>query len=285
MIEPPDPGEEAPLVLAALGYRGCVDDFEIQRFRLIAAALRWRILVVDTPGYGYSQARLNALQRRSLQRGDFRPLAADMVEAALGTVSELGDHRVSVMGYSLGASSAAAIGRLVLEQGLVGSLERLVLVEPVAARRWSLARLGLANSAEAAKVDDYLGLNRRIDWAVPPTDRTAPGVLPRPSGSDMRAMILGLSCGELPRDVAGILRLCPGLPVDVVYGDASRFTPADALTRLAGVADRAGGRPRLHRLTGAHHALWHSLTHVERMTALLAGTAPEEPRSGEGGAW
>ncbi|MDT0329271.1 alpha/beta fold hydrolase [Nocardiopsis lambiniae] len=281
-----EPGGDRPLVVATMGYRACVDDFEMQRFRLLSEALEWDIVVLDTPGYGYSQVRLDRRQRGALYRGDFRPLVEDMAEALTSLVPGLDRRAVSVLGYSLGACSAAALAGLLVERGDVAALDRMILVEPVAAHRWTLPALGLARLAESRAEEHYLDLNHRFGWAVPPTDRRSgpQSVLPRPASADLRAMIHGLSRGLLPRDLIALVRAVPGLRIETVVGESSAMVPAEGRDRLCRLLARAGGDHRVHGIAGAHHALWQSIEHVGVLARRLAdidqGTLPDD-RSAE----
>ena len=101
------PGHERTAAMF-LGYAAGLDDFEFQRFRLLASLTSTRLVVVETPGHGTHASRLLPAERRALRHSDLGPLAGRLDATATEAV---GAQPEIVVGYSMGASTAAAAAR------------------------------------------------------------------------------------------------------------------------------------------------------------------------------
>ena len=150
-------GTAAPTLLATLGFRASVEAFEMQRYCAIADRLSARVIVLETPGFGYSEDGLRWSEWSALARhGDFLPLARRMVVTLKSTFSDL-PHRLGLIGYSMGCSLGAAIARAMNTADAAGDaiIDRAVLVEPVALTRWSVRQLASTSGAEDGRVEEY----------------------------------------------------------------------------------------------------------------------------------
>lgn len=242
-------------ILLFMGFLACIDPFEMQRFDLLRREWDAQITVVDTPGWGYGGARLTRLEQRALRRGDFTAVARRMVHAAQLHHLPLRRGPLTVVGYSMGASLACAAAA---DPGLM-RVESMVLVEPVAMRRWNLARLVHSVRSEDAVIDDFLKRNNEVPGAVAPAvrhDQSAPSQ----SRTDLAHLGHALSRGRL---VSDLLRahMIQSFPVQIVHGVDSRLSRDGDITKLVAMCRRAG-MSIFNVPVDGRHALWHSLPDV-----------------------
>jgi pimeloyl-ACP methyl ester carboxylesterase len=110
-----------------------------------------------------------------------------MLTAALAfDPTSRGQRRLGVIGYSMGASLAAAMARVAHTHfDRKVALESVVLVEPVANRCWSGSQLLAAMRAEDKLIDGYLKTNEDIPGAVMPTNRIPGAPSPRARRVDL----------------------------------------------------------------------------------------------------
>jgi alpha-beta hydrolase superfamily lysophospholipase len=248
-------------VLVFMGFLAYVEPFELQRFALLCREWDAQITVVDAPGCGYGGARLTRTQRRGLRRGDFTTVARRMVRAAQSHHLPLRRGPVAVVGYSMGASLACAAAA---DPGLL-RVDTLILVEPVAMRRWNLARLIRSVQSEDAVLDEYLHDNNAVPGAVPPAQRRDEP-LPKRSRTDLAHLGFALTRGRLTSDMlrANVIQ---SFPVQVVHGADSRLSQARDVEKLVAICRRAGMQVYDVPVAG-RHALWHSLTDVAALAQL-----------------
>ncbi|HUO37168.1 MAG TPA: alpha/beta fold hydrolase [Mycobacterium sp.] len=244
-------------VLLFMGFLACIEPFELQRFALLADIWDAQVTVVDTPGCGYGPARLSRQERRGLRRGDFTPVARRMVETALDSNARLGSNPVTLVGFSMGASIAAAA----TTTGLV-TVEHAVLVEPVAIRRWSLVSLLRATRGEDRVLDEYVVRNTAFADSVDPLPRREDPA-PRTSQTDLAHLGYALSRGRMTADLRCGHRL-HSFSVQLVHGARSRLSPVADVSRLA-TACRDAGIDTTDIPVPGRHALWHSLPDVARL--------------------
>jgi pimeloyl-ACP methyl ester carboxylesterase len=252
-------------VLLFMGLSACVEPFELQRSMLLAATWDAQLTVVDVPGYGYGGAQLTSTERHGLRRGHFTAVARRMVRTAQRHHAALRQSPVTVVGYSMGASLACAAAA---DPGLLRVIN-MVLVEPVAMRRWGLLKLIRSVRSEDTVVDDYLENNCVFpDAVLPPERRNA--ALPQSSRRDLAHLGFALSRGFL---VSDLLRsnLIQQFPIEIVHGVDSELSRADEVSRLHSICTRAG-MDVLDVPVAGRHALWHSLPDV---TALARVTLKE----------
>ncbi|WP_409430740.1 hypothetical protein ACJEIK_28330 [Mycobacterium sp. SMC-16] len=255
------PGDRTFIVVQ--GIRSWIEPFEMQRFALIAERLRARLVIVETPGFGTPGSRLLAPERRALRQGDFGPVAARMFTAAR-TALEEGDAAaapVSFLGYSLGASIAAAMACAAAEQGW--PVSEVVLVEPVALHRWRALHLLAASWREDRRLDDYLSCNEDIPHVVAPWDRRPGTRPPNERRRDLLALALALRHGRLYTD----LLATPARRLVIIRGDRSALSTAAGDPPLADLQRR--GIPVAEMSIPGHHALWHSLPAVDALARTL----------------
>lgn len=242
-------------ILLFMGFLACVDRFELQRFDLLCREWDAQITVVDTPGWGYGGARLTRDERRALRRGDFTAVARRMVHAAQQHHAPLRHAPLTVAGYSMGASLACAAAA---DPGLL-RVESMILVEPVAMRRWNLARLVCSVRSEGRVIEDFLDKNNAVPGAVMPD--THPGKSsPSQSRTDLAHLGYALSRGRLMSDLLRI-NMIQSFPVQIVHGVDSLLSRGHDITKLVAICRRAG-MSILDVPVEGRHALWHSLPDV-----------------------
>ncbi|MER6562755.1 hypothetical protein ABT300_34500 [Streptomyces sp. NPDC001027] len=263
-----------PTFVVAQGFLAFVEPFEMQRFRLMAAVLRARLVVVETPGAGFAASRLLPEERRALLRGDFRAAARRMLRAATEITGSDGGTRggPGVLGYSLGASFAAAMAAVSGTPETGPPVETVVLVEPVAVQRWSAAALVAAVRRENRLIGPCLAETATVAGSVPPLEaRTdaAPRTLRR---TDLLLLANALRAGRLSDDLgAAVRRPVRGTRrLVVVRGEQSDLSPRRAVHNLVtAAAEGPGIEARLLTVPGPH-AFWHSLSAVGSATTNLA---------------
>jgi hypothetical protein len=149
-------------------------------------------------------------------------------------------------------------------------VSNLVLVEPVALRRWAVPSLLRSVRSENRVVDEYIALNYGFPGLMaPPHRRSEP--MPPWSRIDLAHLGYAISRGRLLRDLL-IASQIQRFPVQVVHGiDSALSRPAD-VRRVVGRCRRSGLDVHDVPVPG-RHALWHSLTEVvslaERASELL----------------
>lgn len=255
-------------VLVFMGFLACVEPFELQRFALLATQWNAQLTVVDTPGFGHGAARLTVTQRRSLRRGDFTEVARTMVRAAQEHHRPLRRGPVALVGYSMGASLACAAAA---DAGLL-RVDSMILIEPVAMRRWNLARLIRAVRTEDTFLDDYLDANRVVPDAVLPADRRGEPSPPR-SRTDLAHLGFALSRGRLLSDLVRA-NMIQGFPVEIVHGVDSQLSRRADIEHLVAICRRSGMRAFDVPVAG-RHPLWHSLPDVAALAERTLKQWPE----------
>lgn len=249
-------------LLAAQGFGAWLEPVEMRRFTLIAHQLRVRVVVVETPGFGPVDSGLSRSERRALMNGDFGALGARMFDAAMKVIDGADDGRISFLGFSLGASLAAAMAGAATASGW--AVDELVLVEPVGVRSWRLGELLIAVAREKLTDKDYLALNDGFRDAQEP-ERSGNY---RPSAiryCDRMLLGAALRWGGL----RGQLQSIAPAPhrVVVVAADQSSLTGSPAARAVAAL--RESGMPIAEVVVPGHHGFWHSLALVAAMTERL----------------
>lgn len=264
--------DEDTTFLVTLGHRAHVEQFEMQRLRVLACALRARLVVVETPGFGNARSRLTRPERRALRRGDFTVLGRRILAAALHSVDAEGPSgRLGLLGYSLGASTGTAMAKIANTAESGPRIDTIVLVEPVALHRWGALELWRASRREDLVTQQYLDETATVPSAVQPWDRR-PGeeVLTR-RAIDMTTMVSALRRPSLPLDLMAATGSVthPVRRVVLIQGDASALSlHRDGLNLVRSLADRRVPVDFL-RVPGTH-AFWHSLPRVEELAVELA---------------
>ncbi|WP_431240992.1 hypothetical protein ACQ86B_29145 (plasmid) [Mycolicibacterium aichiense] len=244
-----------------MGLQACLSPFEVQRFAMLARIWDTAITVVDTPGCGDGGINLTTMQRGALLRGDFTPVAQHMVAVARRHNPRLSDRPVHLTGYSMGASLAAAAAAAAGPRSL--QLEHLMLIEPVALRRWPLPSLLRSVRLEDRLIDGYLADNEAVAGVVPLKDWQGTDI--RCSRLDLALLGFGISRGGLTRDV--LRAAATHQPrVTVVHGVGSRLSRMTDTSRLIGTCRQAGIDIHDVAVEG-HHALWQSLPRVSDLAA------------------
>lgn len=241
--------------VAFLGFGGWCSGLELRRLMLLSEMWRARIAVPEVPGCSARPSRIPARHASAVVRGDFTPLARQM---ALNALAHLGHNArpVAVVGYSLGASLAAAALAAIDPDWLPGGVA--VLVEPVAIRRWSPIGLLYRSRREEALAGAYLQRSR--SWcssASPEADD------PRPQRHlpSMVATGVGLSAGRLLPDLLDGLRHRVDSTVIVAHGTTSRLSTPGDVHHLLQCVRQASARVADVPVAGGH-AFWHALDHV-----------------------
>ena len=258
-LEPP--GAPTRTFIVAMGYAAWIDEFELQRFRLMASELQARLLVVETPGLGLPASRLRRQARLALlRRADLQPVASRMLDAAEAASPTPLDQNVGVMGYSLGATLATAVSQELLRRRGAPT-PALVLVEPVTGLPWRALALRNAVRLEDSLVDDALKQNAEISGAVEPWDRTPGANAPRHNRLDLVLLANALRRGNLAEQVIA----SQAGRVVIVTGKNSRLALPAAIDHLLLALKTADIDVRHLQMDGTH-GLWHSLPSVQTLT-------------------
>lgn len=247
------------------GFRSWLEPFELQRFDVIARILHARLVIVELPGFGGRGSRLRSAERRALLRGEFGPVAARMFDAVRRHLGPA-DRNVSLsfLGYSMGASVATAMANVAARQRY--NVDYLVLVEPVALRRWSIRGLINATIRENRWIEDYIAQNGQFAGAIAPWE-SRQGVRPA-ANRRLDLLLLGgaLRHGRLRTEL--VERQLYPRTIVLVHGDRSALSAGIPPAVVAALHERS---VRVEELVVAgHHALWHSLPAVDEMSRQLA---------------
>lgn len=243
-------------ILLFLGMLACVDPVEMRRSSILAEEWSANVTVVDLPGCGRGDSRLTKEDRSSLRRGDFASLSRRMVRSAQEVNPQLRRPDVVLVGYSLGASLAAAAAA---DAGLL-HVGQLTIVEPVAVERRNPFRL-----LRSVHLED-----RATAW---PDEHSAPGHGFTPSRTDLALLGYALSRGHLTADIVrakGVQRFA----VQLVHGRESQLCSQRAVDRAVRVWRHSGIEARDLPLPG-RHGLWHSPTAVADLARLSAACWPD----------
>lgn len=246
----PPVSDGRPTLVATLGAFAVAAD-EQDRYHRLAASQRRTVLLVETPGWHPDHAPLTARARRDLLGGDFSGVAAQQWAA----VAQLEfDEPVSLVGYSLGASTATAMAGLLTHLGRPPT--HLSLVEPVAIEAITPLTLLRRNRWEAHHSDSSRS-QRRKGW-------------PTPVGThqlDMALLAWGLTRGGLCRELPALA--AAGVPLTLLRGAGSRLCPSAAFADLVTAAAATGGRLRSRVYAGRNHSLWQGAAPLAGLTELI----------------
>jgi len=261
-------GGRGPTVIVTLGFLACVEPFEMQRFQMIADLAGARLAVVETPGFGYARSRLLPDEYRCLRRGDFTAVGRRMLSAvriAIGEDTDTGP--IGLLGYSLGSSTGAALARVANTEVPGPWIDTVVLVEPVALRRWSAGRLVSAMLRENRHVQPYLDETAALDGTVQPQDRRPAEAPTTHRRADLLTLANALRYARLGPDLIASAgnRERPIRRLVVVQGDSSLLSPRQKASRLVSALDDHGVAASIVRAPG-HHAFWQSLPRVAELT-------------------
>lgn len=238
-------------LIATLGAFAVAGD-ELDRYRGIAAARDGRVLLVETPGWHPDHPPLTARARSCLLTGSFSGVAAQQWRSLERLLDP--DEPVSLVGYSLGSSLAAA-----LAIGLTGIGRRpahLCLVEPVAVAPVDPITLLLRNRWEAVHGESS-GSQRRKGWPTP-VGRHQP---------DMALLVWALTRAGLTRDLPVLARA--EVPIALLRGGSSRLCPASAFADLVAGLAASGAPVRARVHPGHNHSLWQSGVELQGLIGLL----------------
>lgn len=253
IITPPREAGEFPTLLATLGAFAVARDAELDRYVALAERQARTVVIVDTPGWEPERAGLSPATRRDLVAGSCRGAAAQMLRSVRAGVPGIHDAPISLVGYSLGASTAAAIGVLLTQQRHRPAY--LTLVEPV-----------------AVAVTSPLTLLRRNLWEAnhAPVRRSEPSKeWPSPFGVhtlDMALLLWSLTRAGLRSDLA--ILADAGVPISLLRGKDSRLCPADGFADVSLTTARST-RLRARTVQGQSHSLWHDPRVVADLATLV----------------
>jgi hypothetical protein len=261
IIDPAQPPQR--IVLALMGFRGWLDPFERQRFTLLADRLDARIVVPETPGCSRNRTRITWAQGRALLGGRFDLTARTMLAAARPHLRVKDDPPLHLLGYSLGASIAAA---MFAAQTPVSSARSVTLVEPVWIREWPVGRLIVNTRTEDRRTPAYVARNARWSGAVRPSVDLPAGPRPRTHALSMLLQGNALRRGRIPADLA---RSAPSATAAVIaHGTDSLLCPPGACHDLVTQLQRDRRRVFDVPVPGGH-GVWHSLDDVAGLAGRL----------------
>lgn len=258
-----DGGDAQPTLVSTLGAFSKLDPFETDRYQRLAALQQRRIAIVETPGWTKGTS-LDRLARQELRAGQFTSIGRAMGESVAAVVDLETGSDVSVLGYSLGCSTATAMATWFVEQGL--RLRHLTLVEPVALTPRTPSRLLAVNTWEGLFSAKHLRENRALA-EIPKSSTWSFGDrrrLPEPLH-----LLWALSRGRLPEQVTALARSTPGLGVTLIRGGSSQLVRKEDVRALGAVLRGLGADVELRVVTGAHHSLWHSRPMVGRLAEAI----------------
>lgn len=258
-----DGGDAQPTLVSTLGAFSRLDPFETDRYQRLAALQGRRIAIVETPGWTKG-TRLDRAARVELRSGGFTSIGRAMGESVTSVTGLGAGADVSVLGYSLGCSTATAMASWFVDEGL--RLRHLTLVEPVAVTPRTPSRLVAVNTWEGLFSGKHLRENRTL------TDLPKSSVL---NLGDHRRfpeplhLLWALSRGRLPEQVTALARAMPGLGVTLIRGGSSQLVNKNDVRALGAVLRSLGADVELRVVSGAHHALWHSRPMVGRLAEAI----------------
>lgn len=251
-------------IVALLGFKAWLDPFELQRFGLIAHETSSRIVVPENPGCGPRSVGVTPRDTWQLARGDFSPLARRSIDQVAPWLHD--DQPLHLLGYSMGASVAAAV----LAADALPRPVTTTLVEPVAASAWPVRRLLRALEEEDHATDAFLDANAGWAHAALPWDRTPDARAPVLHRLTLTASGLGVAGGRIYTDLRSAHERAGGPQgLVLVRGDKSVLCPAVNVAHLRERLADSGIDSRELNVPG-RHALWHSLDAVRALAALLA---------------
>lgn len=254
-------------VLVFMGIRAQLDAFELFRVKVLASAWQAQLTLVDIPGNGHGYARLTSTERAQLRTGRFDAVADRMVAAALDHHPSLDNSPAVALGYSMGASLATAAAA----RPNTLSIKRLVLVEPVAIRRWSVTELLRSVHAEQPHISTHLDRNRfRHNGAAAPHSPTA-GVHAG-DWPDLGHLGFALSRGSLYTDMLRAHRR-NDCTLQIIHATDSLLARRRDIKRFTQRCRSAGIPTDVIEMPG-HHAFWHSLPDVAVAGHLAAARWP-----------
>lgn len=245
----------SPLV-ATLGIIAHLDSFEVTRFQLLSQLLSRPVIALETPGWMLRRGALPSPIRNELRRGHFARFADLLTRSLLELDPQLIRRGPSVLGYSLGASTAAALAADLAAHG--ARLRGLTLVEPVAIRKQSIAELTWRNVRDALHSHHYsLPGEPEADGATPspPAVSNPWRARPLPRALALGRLVLAMSRGRIPQTLATVPT---EVPLMIISGGASMLAPDAAVRRLMIQLQQQGRSVNHHVVDGAHHALWNS---------------------------
>lgn len=258
-----DGGNRAPTLISTLGAFSKLDPFETDRYQRLAQEQHRRIAVVETPGWTKG-TRLTRTAREELRSGRFHAIGTSMAEAVVSAAKLGPGDEVSVLGYSMGCSTATAMALWYAKTGW--KVRHLTLVEPVALVPMHPTELLARNAWEGLFARRHLQENLHLTEIPTPSavhfgDRRR---LPEPL-----YLLWALSRGRLGEAACAVARTCPGLAVTLIRGGSSRLVDPRAVRGLAVGLRELGASVDNRIVVGAHHALWHSRPTVGRLAEAI----------------
>lgn len=185
-------------MFAFQGFRACIEAFEMQRFTGPAERLNSPLTVVEAPGFGIEPTGLTVGQSVGLVAGRAERLAS--VVASHVESSSRGPAPYALLGYSLGASIAAAVAGQIAQRDGAAQPEAIVLIDPPGVTRWNLRAFVRANQEDASYVDAVIVANAKHSNSVLPLDRRHERQATT-RRFDLAALVWWLSRGTLPTDL------------------------------------------------------------------------------------
>lgn len=149
-------------------FQARADMINIQRIRILAQLLEAKVLFVETPGvtvdirapHNTTGAHVTQEQARAALRGDLRPHAAAQLQALHKAVPFQDGEQLHIIGYSMGATTAAFLAQQLGEQpfgsDISPQIARLDFIDPANDQDWNPYKLLRAIKKEGEADKAYI---------------------------------------------------------------------------------------------------------------------------------
>ncbi len=182
VVDAREEGENGTLkgrtILWPMAFEARLDEFELQRFEVVADTLNARVIAVEVPGVGMDEnAKTTLKQKASVAGGSFKAHARAMLGAVAEVVPFEEDEEVEMLLYSQGGAEGVAMARELGKKkdvhGLKLKIPRVTFIEAVSDGKQFLASLlsKINKETNRENTDRYLAENEEYDWLVEPSDR------------------------------------------------------------------------------------------------------------------
>lgn len=169
---------EGRTILWPMSFEARLDEFEMQRFEVLADVLKARVIAVEVPGVGMEEgAKTTLRQKTSLAAGNFKAHARAMLGALAEVVPFKENEEVEMLLFSQGGAEGVAMAKELGKKkdlhGLKLKIPRVTFIEAVNDDGWFLPNLlaKINKDTNQENTDRYLQENEYYSWLVKPSDR------------------------------------------------------------------------------------------------------------------